>query len=71
MVRRYGLAFKLDRTNVQAGWFAHSAEARRWCFNQGVVLFEQNHKRWAAQRAAGIDPKQRVKPLRRWTCATR
>jgi hypothetical protein len=46
-VRRYGLTFKLDPTNVQAGWFARSSGARRWCFNQAVSLIEQNHQQWA------------------------
>lgn len=62
-VRRYGLAFKLDPTNVQAGWFARSAGSRRWCFNQAVALIAENHKQWASERDADVDSKLRVKPL--------
>jgi len=28
-VRRYGLCFRLDVTDVQRGWFAHPAGCRR------------------------------------------
>lgn len=62
-VRRYGLAFKLDATNVQAGWFARSAGSRRWCFNQAVALVKANHEQWASQRDAGLEPRLCVKAL--------
>ncbi|MBK5305186.1 MAG: transposase [Frankiaceae bacterium] len=62
-LRRYGVSFKLDPTNMQTGWFARSAGSRRWCFNQSVALIAQNHAVWQAQRDAGIDAKERVKPL--------
>jgi putative transposase len=62
-VRRYGLCVQLDPTDVQAGWFAQSAGARRWCFNQAVALIKANSEQWQAQRSADVDPRERVKPL--------
>lgn len=62
-VRRYGLCIRLDPTDVQAGWFAQSAGARRWCFNQAVALIKANSEQWQAQRSADVEPGERVKPL--------
>jgi putative transposase len=61
-VRLYGLSFRLDPTNVQAGLLARAAGARRKAYNEGVVRVRENHEQWAAQRDAGIAPKDRVKP---------
>jgi len=36
-VRLYGLSFRLDPTNVQAGLLARAAGARRKAYNEGVA----------------------------------
>jgi hypothetical protein len=69
-VGRYGLSFKLDPTNVQAGWLARWAGSRRRCFNHALALVTEIRKKWAAHRGAGFDPELRVKPLSAIDCAT-
>ena len=58
-VRHVGLWFRLDPTKVQAGLFARSAGARRFCFNQAVAAIHPNHQAWAAHCDTSGDQKFR------------
>ena len=62
-MRRFGLAVRLDPSNVQASAFARAAGARRFCFNAGVAALRENHEVWKAEEAAGVPKSERIRPL--------
>ena len=58
-----GLVVRLDVTNVESSFLAGCGGASRVAYNFTVVKLRVNQALWSAERAAGVDPADRSRPL--------
>ena len=62
-LKNSALVVRLEPGLAQRRFFAGAAGARRFAHNWAVAKIKENAEAWRAQRDAGVDPKDRIKPL--------